>query len=191
MNVRSWMWDHEGEIMKVRSWRWDHEGGILNVRSWRWDHEGEILQGDHDEGDLEWLWRFRTLLVQLLDDQAVGDDDDDGGDDEDGDGHGPDPGWAEKGKRAGGEVRNSVVIPVRVAKCHVRILWISPCKKVSKIVQKQKSWMFYRGKCCSFKRFDILPLWFQADIKGTAWMRPSIQQEKMDSSAGHLLWIYF
>ena len=76
------------------------------------------MKGDHDQGDLVSLRRFSALLVQFPDDQAVGDDDDDGGDDEDGDGHGPDPGWAEIGKRAGGEVGNSLVVPVRVAKYH-------------------------------------------------------------------------
>ena len=82
-------------------------------------HEDEIMKGDHDKGDLVRLRRFSALLVQFPDDQAVGDDDDDGGDDEDGDGHGPDPVCAEIGKGAGGEVRNILVVPVRVAKSHV------------------------------------------------------------------------
>ena len=70
-------------------------------------------QGDHDEGDLSWygmawygmirgqeghnksdlvrLWRFNAVLVELLDDQAVGDDDDDGRDEKDCDGDSPNP----------------------------------------------------------------------------------------------------
>ena len=74
-------------------------------------------QGDHDEGDLSWygmawsvvrgqeghyksdlvrLWRFNAVLVELLDDQAVGDDDDDGRDEKDCDGDSPDPVGAKK-----------------------------------------------------------------------------------------------
>ena len=61
-------------------------------------------QGDHDDGDLVRLGLLSALLVQLPDDQAVGDDDDDGGDDEDSDGDSPDPVGAEEWERAGLEV---------------------------------------------------------------------------------------
>ena len=53
-------------------------------------------QEGHYKSDLVRLWRFNAVLVELLDDQAVGDDDDDGRDEKDCDGDSPDPVGAKK-----------------------------------------------------------------------------------------------
>ena len=85
-------------------------------------------EGDHRDGDLVSLRLLGALLVQLPDDQAVGDDDDDGGDDEDGDGHGPDPVGAEEGERTRFEVGHIGIVPGQSCKMS-RILEIYLRKK--------------------------------------------------------------
>ena len=55
-------------------------------------------QEGHYKSDLVRLWRFNAVLVELLDDQAVGDDDDDGRDDKHCDGDSPDPVGAKKSR---------------------------------------------------------------------------------------------
>ena len=72
----------------------DHDEGDLSWYGMAWhDMAWSVVRGQegHYKSDLVRLWRFNAVLVELLDDQAVGDDDDDGRDEKDCDGDSPDP----------------------------------------------------------------------------------------------------